>query len=496
MLWRAATRYLAAFLAVTLATACAALTVQPTSGPSATTTARPSGSPAGGSSPSSPSSPTPVPTAVDLSSRPLIWYAPLPAEPALAGAVDFMDQFTPDAPWQYTSGYVDVYKLYGGWVARGASAEQLATAIPDIRRRGQVLAVEAGPLTAPADCGQAVESFAGVDEARVIASRVIAAGGRIAVIAFDEPYYYAHVYDGPNACHWDLARIASMTGEYVSVLRQYFPELVAGDIEPLPEPVTAAGLADWLDAYQAAAGEPLAFLHLDMDWGRPGWEALGHSVATKAAARGVPVGMIYNGGAAPTAAQWIQLAGLRVKQFEAGGAADHTIFQSWMPQPDHTLPESDPTAFSSLVRTYVEDYDSLGASGSGTDVALNAATKASGHLADSPPGQAVDGDFDSIWNSGDNAPQWIEIDFAQPSDVASLRLTVAQYPAGPTTHDVYGVDRHGGLTLLHEFSGDTSDGMVLDYTPPTPWRDLYGIRVRTPASPSWVAWREIEAFVP
>ncbi len=94
------------------------------------------------------------------------------------------------------------------------------------------------------------------------------------------------------------------------------------------------------------------------------------------------------------------------------------------------------------------------------------------------------------------APQWIEIDFAAPSDVASVKLTVAQYPSGATTHDLYGVTGRGNLTLLHEFSGDTSDGMTLEYAPATPWLNLHGIRLRTKASPSWVAWREIEAFAP
>jgi hypothetical protein len=490
---------------VLLTVALAACTVSPAT-PSAAPTNSANPGPSTSTNPSGPAAPTPtalatptplvIPTPADLSARPLIWYAPLPNEPTNPGSVDFMDQFTPAAPWQHAASHVDVYKLYGGWVARGASDAQLATAIADIRRRGMVLAVEAGPLTAPADCGQAVESFAGVDEARVIASRVLKAGGRIAVIAFDEPYYYAHVYDGANACHWDLPRIASMVVDYVKVLRSYFPELIAGDIEPLPEPVTAAGLADWIDAYRAAAGEPLAFLHMDMDWGRPGWDTLGHAVASRAARRGVPVGMIYNGGSAPTAAQWLQQAGLRVKRYEAGGVADHTIFQSWNPQPDHVLPETDPAAFSSLVRVYVEDYASLGASTSGTDVALDGTPTASAALADAPPAGAFDGDFDTLWNSGDYAPQWVRVDFAAPSDVASVRLTVAQYPAGQTTHDLYGIDSNGKLTLLHEFSGSTSDGMTLDYAPPTPWSNLYGLRLRTTASPSWVAWREIEAFAP
>ena len=115
----------------------------------------------------------------DLSKRPLVWFAPLPPLPGRTGSTDFMDQFSTDAPSSTAAGYIDVYKLYGEWVG-DASPTDLRTAIDDISRRGMVLAMEAGPLTAPANCGQGVESFpgkaAGLDLARRIRVRRRAAG--------------------------------------------------------------------------------------------------------------------------------------------------------------------------------------------------------------------------------------------------------------------------------------------------------------------------------
>jgi len=275
--------------------------------------------------------------------------------------------------------------------------------------------------------------------------------------------------------------------------------LIVGDIESNTNPVTTKGMADWLDAYDDAAGEPFAFIQLDVDWARPNWIELSHDIGQQANERDVPFGMLYNGGLAPTSQQWVQLTGQRIKDFDAAGPPpDHVVLQSWMPQPDHTLPEINPSTFSGLLKTYVEDYASLGQpiGGNGANIALHASAKASSTLPGFGAANAVDGDYDGPWNAGDNAPQWIEIKFGEPANVARIRLTVAQSPAGQTLHRVFGRGPGGSLTLLHEFEGSTSDGDVLEYSPPTPWQNLAAIRIDTRASPSWVAWREIEVFVP
>jgi hypothetical protein len=409
-----------------------------------------------------------------------------------------MDQFLPDAPWATAAGYTHVYKLYGEWVAYHATSAQLRQAVEDIRRRGLVLAVEAGPLDPPPECGQGVESFAGIDEGRLIARRISDAGGRIAVIALDEPYYYGRVYTGPNACQWSTARIATAVAGFVREMRAIFPELLVGDIEPTPPPVSAAGLAEWLEAYESASGEPFAFLHLDIDWARPAWPEMAQEIGRRARADDVPIGMIYNGGAAPSRPTWISLAGERVLAFEAAGdAPDHVVFQSWMVQPDRALPDDDDSSFSGLVRRYFEDHAGLGipTSGPGANLALRRPAKASASLADALPANAVDGDFDTTWNAGDGPTQWIEITLDGPQDVAAVRLTAAQFPEGPTDHRVFG-RTPGGLELLGRFQQFTRDSTVLEARPESAWASLNAIRVETRSSPSWVSWREIEVLAP
>jgi hypothetical protein len=419
--------------------------------------------------------------------------------PGRTGSADFMAQFATDAPWTTAASHVRVYKLYGEWVAYHATPDQLRAAVADIARRGMVLAVEAGPLDATPACGTGVESFAGVEEGRLIASRIAAAGGRIDVIALDEPYFFAHVYDGANACHWPLERIAAGVVAYRESVRGLFPSVIVGDTEPLPLPVTAASLGEWLDAYRAAGGEPFAFLHLDMDWSRPGWAGLAQETAAVARGRGVPLGMIYNGGGAADRATWIAQAGERVRAFEAAGPPpDHVLFQSWMTQPDAVLPDSDPTTFSGLVVIYFEHHEALGfaTSGSGANLALRRAATASMTLPGSPPSAAVDGDTDTLWSSGGGPPQWIEVSLGGSRTVAGIRLTVSQYPAGATDHRVYARRADGSLVLLHRFRGVTNDNDVLEYTPDAPVTKVRAIRIETRSSPSWVAWKEIEVLAP
>jgi hypothetical protein len=144
-----------------------------------------------------------------------VWFAPLPpdqpgSDASFIGSVDFMKLFSRNAPWKQAARRLAVFKLYGGWVARGATDAWLRRAVGDLKRRGIALAVEEGPLRPTADCGQLVEGFAG-EEGVAVAERVKGAGGTLRYLAFDEPYFYASIYDGPNACHWSAERASRRT---------------------------------------------------------------------------------------------------------------------------------------------------------------------------------------------------------------------------------------------------------------------------------------------
>jgi hypothetical protein len=374
------------------------------------------------------------------------------------------------------------------------TAANLETAVTAIAERGLVLGVEAGPLDPTAECGQGIEGFAGSGSGRRLAQRIREAGGTLQVIALDEPWYFAHVYDGPNACRWTVEQVAQGVADFVAGVREEFPWVVVGDIEPTPRPVSVQGLAEWMDAYEAAVGEPMAFLHLDLDWSLADWSQLALQVQAEGDERGIPTGIIYTGGGAPTDELWVQLAGQRAIDHEDrdGGRPDHVIFQSWNEHPDFVLPETEPVTFTGFVNRYFDDRASLGVVG-GANLALERPATASSQLADGPASNAVDGDPDTLWNAGAGPVAWIEIDLGGPTVVGTVRLVTAQDPPGPSDHRVFGrVSPGAELLPVGTLAGTTADYQVLELTVADTAPAVQVIRVTTVVSPSWVAWREIE----
>jgi len=136
----------------------------------------------------------------------------------------------------------------------------------------------------------------------------------------------------------------------------------------------------------------------------------------------------------------------------------------------------------------------------GHNVALGRPATASQSLPESPPESAFDGVLPGSpfyqWNSGDFAPQWIEVDLGASYTVGRIRLVVSQSPDGDTQHLVMGKGPTPGepYQLLHEFSGFTTDGQILEHVSASAWNDLRFVRVETTASPSWVSWQEIEVY--
>ncbi len=129
-----------------------------------------------------------------------------------------------------------------------------------------------------------------------------------------------------------------------------------------------------------------------------------------------------------------------------------------------------------------------------TNLALNATAYASHALPDQLATNAIDGAPETQWNSGHSPTQWIEIDLGKPSVITSILLTVAQYPEGNTTHQIWVRSTKGTLRLIHEFKGNTVDNQVLEFIPDFPMANVQMIRIVTTQSPSWVSWKEIEVL--
>ncbi|WKZ49004.1 MAG: discoidin domain-containing protein [Anaerolineales bacterium] len=445
----------------------------------------------------------PVAKEPDLGHHPLYWFGPLPPLPVVEGRLftgsdDFIKLFEPYAPWQKTSGNIQVFKLYGEWVFNHQGDAQLEKVVADLNRRGLAIAVETGPLD-PVGCGEGIEGFATVNSGLQMARAIKTAGGTLHFIALDEPYYFGHFYDGPNACHWSAEKIAGEVDEFIKAVRTVFPNIIVGDTEPLAGPAGAKAYSDWLDTFYKVNGYHLAFLHMDIDWSRPKWNEEVKVIQEHGSQIGVPVGIIYNGNAADkTDEDFLSATGERVKKLElvTGVQPDHVIFQSWSDKPDRALPETEPYTFTGFINQYFTDKTGLGykREGEGANLALGRPVRFSSQTGDLTGSLAVDGDFGTLWNSGGGPTQWIEIDLGAEFAISEIRLSVSQYPEGRTVHQVKGRSADGQFVLLQTFDGMTHDGDELLFKPDAPLTGIRFIRIETIVSPSWVAWREIEVM--
>jgi len=437
----------------------------------------------------------------DLTKRPVVFFAPLPPQRGgpYDGSDDWSDLWSQGADWDELAGQLDVFKLYGGWSFAESTTPEVDRIRRTLDRYGLGLAVETSPLFPTDACGRdgqgnLVEGFAG-EQARDTMENIRRGGGTVDLIALDEPWYYAHHYDGPGACHWDVDQVAQGVAEFIRVVRETFPNVRVGDIEPTPPPVSAAGLGEWIGAWTRVVGEPPAFLHLDVDVGRAGWTRLVADIGAESHARDVPFGVIAMGDPSATSdLEWLQTGGARLSRlrFVEGVEPDHLIFQSWHDRPDRALPESDPTTYAGWLLDYLRDPLSEAAIGP-LNLALAATAKASSATTQSPASNVNDAS-PAHWNAAGVPPQYVQLGLDEPGTIQRFVLVVAQDPAGGSVHELWVRKVGGKLERVHVFEGVTGEGNVLVFEPAEPIMDVDLVRVVTTelAGGLWPAWHEIE----
>jgi hypothetical protein len=269
------------------------------------------------------------------------------------GAIEL---FGPQARWPRAAKEVSVLKVTAQFLFV-ATDDDLSLMFRDIKQRHIEFAVELGFLSGGGICGKGVEGFANPASAATVAQRVRALGGELNYLAMDEPLHFGRDYDGPNACKFSTAEVARIVAVHIKEMRQIFPGLQVGDIEPIGSvhPKEAADeIMQWTAAYRAAMGEPLAFLHADVQWGLP-WEQELRVLAGSLRTAHIDFGIIYDGaGSDMTGIAWTRHAEDRFVAVEAAPALvpDQAILQSWMTQPEQMLPETEPGTMTYLVTRY------------------------------------------------------------------------------------------------------------------------------------------------
>jgi len=281
---------------------------------------------------------------------------------------DQLDQWKANAPWQTVAAHTRVAKLIAGNVENSKDAD-LRAAIDDVKRRHMELALEIGPLVRSADCQSKTESYGNPGETEAILRKIRAAGGDLRYIAMDEPFYYGHRDAG--GCHSSTAEIAKQVAASVTSMRRIFPQLQVGDIEVSgADRDWIAELAQWADAYRAATGEPLAFLHMDVNWSELAMRNLA-PLASECKQRRIPFGIIYNSdGEVESDLEWTGSAIRHFLEIESvlNIHPDAAIFQTWTKYPTHVLPENQRGTLTNVALQYLEAASSLRLARSGADI--------------------------------------------------------------------------------------------------------------------------------
>jgi hypothetical protein len=129
-----------------------------------------------------------------------------------------------------------------------------------------------------------------------------------------------------------------------------------------------------------------------------------------------------------------------------------------------------------------------------TNLALGSPVTVSSAGAGTPGSLAVDGSTGSSWISTAQPPGWIDVQLPGPTTVREVRLVVEQFPAGATVHRLLMRATSGAVQEVRRFEGPTASDQVLSWRPASPVLGVVGVRVETDASPSFVAWKEIEVL--
>ena len=300
-----------------------------------------------------------------------IWFVPLTWNKKETGKGleytrhDFPALIRPDAPWQTAASRVAVLGLPGNVVT---SFPALPDLVSFVRSRPWQIALNFGMEYSSPGCVVRLEGFSrDIDvnrEAVHIAQRWHAAGGRLDYVLMDSPLHFAH-FDR-RGCQYSIAEAAAHAATTLRGILAEFPAAKVVDAEGPGKQPTDAWLADmgtWFTAFRQASGHPIDVVLLDLHWRDPRPFNTWQDTASRAAAyfhrAGVPTGLIIDAEAVPggTNAQWIAQNRQHIAQsMQPDLGLDILAIDQWQRRIERNLPETDPTAYTSLIN---DAYDAI-----------------------------------------------------------------------------------------------------------------------------------------
>jgi hypothetical protein len=249
-----------------------------------------------------------------------------------------MQLFEPDAKWGAPD--VNVFKASTQFLLRSKD-EELKSMLGGLARRRVALGVEGLILVYRDNCGRGVEGYESRNAIPYMITRVQRAGGALKYVAMDEPIWMGHHATGERFCQDSIENIAEQLAPNVRAIAAAFPQAQIGDIEPLA--MDASVLLQFAKAFQATSGEPLAFVHADINW-RSSWQQRLAEWKTALHGAGIRLGVICNGDDRRGDLAWTASAISNCQEVlqDTRTRPDDVIVQSWGRAPKKMLPVDEP----------------------------------------------------------------------------------------------------------------------------------------------------------
>ncbi len=264
----------------------------------------------------------------------------------------------PNPTWPASLSRVGVLQI-GTQIFERISDSDLRKTVARLHELNIALAVEMLAQSYEGSCGRGVEGYANPSETAAVAVKIKQAGGELQYAAMDAPLWFGHYYRGKSACLSSIPDVVKRVAANIAEYRKAYPRISVGDVEPIPsltsQPRWQIAYQSWMASYSSTTGQPLAFLHFDIDWGNPGWQAGLKAAVQFARLAHLPFGVIYNASpGAKSDADWLNQASRHMSEVEKtlGIIPNHAIFQSWIRFPTHAISDAAGPGMDYLLEQY------------------------------------------------------------------------------------------------------------------------------------------------
>lgn len=271
------------------------------------------------------------------------------------GHPDFAQMFQLGAPWPTGYRNIDVFQMRPPWALRADKQEVRQTWDFLQQHRIKIAVTMGGVITE--GCGIGIEGFDTERQHEVYPREMKKMGLPIDYMVVDEPVTFGHEYSGPNSCRYSLQDTARRVAISVRQVLKYYPNIRIVLIE-VPQALKngAPELLEFLHDWKAELGSYPAAVRFDMQWSTL-WQNDTPGFVQMLLAQHIPWGVIWDAATprATTGLQWVNSAKDCFRQFHAliRAAPDENVIQSWNPQPDRNLPESDPSSTTGYLKWFV-----------------------------------------------------------------------------------------------------------------------------------------------